>query len=152
MFIDKLVYLGSISSTFYVQLLHPQIPKAYKDTDDLTVLFTLSGPAHAKAAHRMLVKLTPGVQSFEYSDALFRVWMATSSNLYRSSSLLWILGASWDKCSSFLAFFSSFFASLLFLKIFISNHSIMGVSLGMENSLTWNEKNDIKPTWGLRGL
>jgi hypothetical protein len=29
----------SISSTFYVQLLLTQIPKAQKDTDDLTVFF-----------------------------------------------------------------------------------------------------------------
>jgi hypothetical protein len=31
--------LGSISSTFYEQLLRAQIPKAVKDTDDLAVFF-----------------------------------------------------------------------------------------------------------------
>jgi len=33
------IALGSISSKFYVQLLHSQIPKALKDTNDLTVFF-----------------------------------------------------------------------------------------------------------------
>jgi hypothetical protein len=44
---------------FYIQLLRPQIPKELKNTDDLTVFFTLWGSGHAKAARRMLVKLTP---------------------------------------------------------------------------------------------
>jgi len=35
--------LGSISATFYDQLLHMQIPKAQKDTDDLTEFFKLLG-------------------------------------------------------------------------------------------------------------
>ncbi len=45
-FIVKIIqysYLGSISSTFYVQLLRLQIPKAQKDTDDLTVFFHAFG-------------------------------------------------------------------------------------------------------------
>jgi len=37
-----------------------QIPKAQKDTDDLTVSFVLLG----KAAHNMLVKLTPNQWTF----------------------------------------------------------------------------------------
>jgi len=49
----------SISSTFYEQLLHAQIPKAQKKTDNLTVFFALSGSVCVKAAHRMLIKLTP---------------------------------------------------------------------------------------------
>jgi len=51
--------LGSISTTFYKQMLHAQISKARKDTDDLTVFFMLLGSACAKAAHKTLVKLTP---------------------------------------------------------------------------------------------
>jgi len=51
-------YYGSISSTFYVQLLHAQSPKLYNDTDDLSVFFTLSGSRSVKAARRTLVKLT----------------------------------------------------------------------------------------------
>ncbi len=51
---------GSISSMFYIHLLHSKINKAYKYTDDLTVFFTLSGSTRVKAVHKMLVKLTPG--------------------------------------------------------------------------------------------
>jgi hypothetical protein len=36
-------------------------PEGTKNTDDLTVLFALLGSAHAKAARRTLMKLTPGV-------------------------------------------------------------------------------------------
>ncbi len=50
---------GSISSTFYVQLLRLQIPKALKDTYDLTVFFTLLGSTSVKAVRRTLMKLTP---------------------------------------------------------------------------------------------
>jgi hypothetical protein len=35
------------------------IPKAQKDTDDLTVFFTLMGSTSVKAVRKMLVKLTP---------------------------------------------------------------------------------------------
>jgi len=60
-FIVKIIqysYLGSISSTFYVQLLRLQIPKAQKDTDDLTVFFTLSGSTSVKAECKTLMKST----------------------------------------------------------------------------------------------
>jgi len=55
----------SISSTFYVQLLRTQIPKVQKDTDDLTVFFTLLGFMSKKAARKTLVKLTPGREGVE---------------------------------------------------------------------------------------
>jgi len=42
-----------------VQLPHEQIPKAQKDTDDLTEFFGRLGFARAKAARRTLMKLTP---------------------------------------------------------------------------------------------
>jgi len=42
---------------FYNQLLHTQIPKAYH----LAVFFALLGSAHVKAACKMLIKLTPGL-------------------------------------------------------------------------------------------
>ncbi len=35
-------------------------PERTKKTDNLTAFFALSGSALAKAAHRMLMKLTPG--------------------------------------------------------------------------------------------
>jgi len=34
-------------------------PKRAKKTDGLTVFFALLGPAHVKAAHKILVKSTP---------------------------------------------------------------------------------------------
>jgi hypothetical protein len=43
-----------------VQRLHAQIPKAQKDPDDVNVFFVLLGSACVKAAHKMLMKLTPG--------------------------------------------------------------------------------------------
>jgi len=49
----------SISSTFYAKLLHAQIPKEQKKTVKLSVFFVLLGSARAKAARRMLMKLTP---------------------------------------------------------------------------------------------
>jgi len=35
-------------------------PKSAKKTDGLTVFFALLGSSYAKAAHRTLMKLTPG--------------------------------------------------------------------------------------------
>jgi hypothetical protein len=52
----------AILPTFYVQLLHMQIPKAQKIQSSCQSLFALLGSAHIKAASKMLVKLTPGQQ------------------------------------------------------------------------------------------
>jgi hypothetical protein len=49
---------GSISPTFYEQLLPAQIPKVQK-CSQVVILFALLVSAHEKAAHKMLVKLTP---------------------------------------------------------------------------------------------
>jgi len=57
--------LSSISSMFYIQLLHPQIPKAEKDTDDLTVFLMLLGSTSVKAARKMLMKLTPDLSGVQ---------------------------------------------------------------------------------------
>jgi len=48
--------LVSISSTFYQQLLHAQIPKAQKKTVNLLVFWALLGSVQTKAAHRMQMK------------------------------------------------------------------------------------------------
>ncbi len=48
-------------TTIYEQLLCMKVPKAQRDTDDLTVFFALSGSAHVKAVHKTLGKLTPRV-------------------------------------------------------------------------------------------
>jgi len=63
---------GSISSTFNIQLLRTQIPKAYKDTDDLTVFFTLLGSKSLKASRKTLVKSTH-VDERENIFSLFKV-------------------------------------------------------------------------------
>jgi len=46
-----LIHLGSISSTFYEQLLGMQIPKAQKIQSSCQVFFALSESAPAKSAH-----------------------------------------------------------------------------------------------------
>ncbi len=51
-----------MSSTFYVLLWCPQIPKVKKDSDDPTVFFMLLGSTSVKAVSKMSVKLTPGLR------------------------------------------------------------------------------------------
>jgi len=70
----------SISSTFYEQLLRSQIPTSVKNTDDLTVFFTLLGSTSVKAVLRMLVKSTPDrmlrvilLSLFPHSPDYFRI-------------------------------------------------------------------------------
>jgi len=46
-----------------------QIPKEYKDTDDLTVFITPLGSTSIKAAHKRLVKLTPDGVSVSATSA-----------------------------------------------------------------------------------
>ena len=58
----KLPKPGSISSTFYKQLLLDQILKAQKD-GQVVSLFVLLGSARVKAVHETLMKLTPGVKN-----------------------------------------------------------------------------------------
>ncbi len=52
----------SISSTFYEQLLHVQIPEVQKDSQVGSLFCAFLGSARAKALGKMLVKLTPGAQ------------------------------------------------------------------------------------------
>ncbi len=51
---------GRFHQHIYMQLLHAQITKIVKKTDDLIALFTLLGLAHAKAVRKMLLQLTLG--------------------------------------------------------------------------------------------
>jgi len=44
-----------------------QIPKVQKRLDNLTVFFALSGSARAKAAFRMLMKLSQGGNPISFS-------------------------------------------------------------------------------------
>jgi len=50
-----------ILSTFYEKLFFPQIPKAQKYSQAVS-LFAPLGSVSVKAAHKMLVKLTPSLQ------------------------------------------------------------------------------------------
>ncbi len=54
-------HVGSISSTFYGQLLRSQIPNEQKKTSSWLYCLALKGPTSVKAARKMLMKLTPGV-------------------------------------------------------------------------------------------
>jgi hypothetical protein len=56
-FIMYFKLLGSISSAFYKQLLHAQIPSVQKNSQ----VVSLSGSARAKAACITLIKLPPGL-------------------------------------------------------------------------------------------
>jgi hypothetical protein len=51
---DNSEYLGSISSIFFKQLLHAQIQKVQKDTDNLTVFLHLWGSSEVKAARKLV--------------------------------------------------------------------------------------------------
>jgi len=51
----------SISPTINEQLLHLQITKAQKDTDDVSVFFAYLGSVGLRAARQMIIKLTQGV-------------------------------------------------------------------------------------------
>jgi len=51
---------GSISSTFYMQLLHAQIPNAQKIQGSCQSFLALLGSAHVKSVGKMLVKSAPG--------------------------------------------------------------------------------------------
>ncbi len=44
--------------------------KAQKNTENLTVFFALFGPAHVKAACRMLMKLTPRLVCLKTSECV----------------------------------------------------------------------------------
>jgi len=56
------IFIGvheSTSQTIYKQLLLVQIPKAQKDTDELTVFFALLGSVHLKALSKHVVEIDP---------------------------------------------------------------------------------------------
>jgi len=57
--------LGSISSTFYEQLLREQIPNAQKRQSSHQCLPGPFGPECVKAACKMLMKLKPGGNGFD---------------------------------------------------------------------------------------
>ncbi len=54
----------NIQGRSYEQLLQMQIPKVQKMQSTCQYLFVLLGSAHVKAAHKMLMKLTPALVKF----------------------------------------------------------------------------------------
>jgi len=63
--------LGSISPTFYTQLLPTQILEVQKSLSSHQWLFELLGSVHVKAARKMLVKSTPAVNFINILKAAF---------------------------------------------------------------------------------
>jgi len=63
--------LWSISPIFCERLLHAQIPKVQKRQSSCQSFFALLGSALAKAAHRPMMKLTPGRQRDPFLDFRF---------------------------------------------------------------------------------
>ena len=53
------LHLGSISTSFYEQLLRAQIPKAQKKTVKSSSFFVRLGPAFVKAAHKHIDEIDP---------------------------------------------------------------------------------------------
>jgi len=106
-------------------------PKSTKKTDDLTVFFALSGSACAKAACRMLMKLTPGVDFKEafmcldpksvkiQSSRLYIFVLLVSAHVNASSKMLMKLT---PEHSLYLSVYLSFSLSLyLSLSFFLFN-------------------------------
>jgi len=60
--------MGSISSTYLHAAFTPTAPQSIRTQSSCQYLFMLSGSAHAKAAHRTLMKLTPGVCWLKYKN------------------------------------------------------------------------------------
>jgi len=59
---------GSISPTYLRTAFTPVAPKSVRIQSSCQYLFTLLGSTGAKAAHKMLMKLTPGVTAFTLVD------------------------------------------------------------------------------------
>ncbi len=61
---------GSISSTFYEQLLRSKIPKVKKIQSSCQSFFALLGSMSVKAVRKTLVKLTPGINFIKILQAV----------------------------------------------------------------------------------
>ncbi len=94
----------SISPTFYKQLLGIKIPKAQK-TVKLSVFFTFSGCAGAKAAHRTLMKLS--LVAIKY--LILFCWSPTTT-----------LTTDLDQVSISSTFLHAFFVRMSFRQLFSS--------------------------------
>jgi hypothetical protein len=78
----------SISSTFYAQLLCAKIPKSAKKTDNLSIFFALLESLFVKAASKMLMKFTPGV-NFINILCVHCLYESASSSFSLVMFLLW---------------------------------------------------------------
>jgi len=52
----------------YVQFLHALITKAQNESQVISAFFAHLGSAHGKAAHKTLMKLTPGLAAGEKNE------------------------------------------------------------------------------------
>ncbi len=88
-------FQGSISSTVYAQLFWTQIPKA-KKTGKSSVPFLLLGSLREKAACKMLIKLTLGVNFTNILQAAsILIDSKRKKNTVKPSSFFWRF---WDLC------------------------------------------------------
>ncbi len=123
-----LLHLVSISSIFYAKLLQAQISNAQKDSQVNAVFFALLRPTWVKALHKMLMKLTPGVNFTNIFMQSFYSWGSQKRKktfkssmsfalfgICSSKSCFWNIGEI-DPCRrSYVTFF---FANKKFFRLF----------------------------------
>ena len=85
---------GSISSTFYEQLLHAQILKVLKRQVKLSVFLQLSGSVHVKPSCRMLMKLTPGLNFINIQHTAFTLTDSKRVKIQSSCQSFFMLSGS----------------------------------------------------------
>ena len=92
---DWEVLHGSISPTFYEQLLHAQTPKAQKiQSSPCWFLFALLGSTNVQAVCKMLVRLTPGVKFIIIlCEAFAQVDPKSVKRYWQLGRILMLLGA-----------------------------------------------------------
>jgi len=80
---------GSISPTLYEQLLQTKIPKAQKDTDEVTVFFLLKGSLGIKAARKHVGEIDSGRKFHQpYMRAFFVRIFQQSQNVTRKTTFV----------------------------------------------------------------
>ncbi len=86
----------NVTKGHFTKILRVQIPKAQKMTNNLTVFLALSGSAHVKAAHKMLMNLITGVfdkcTSQSINHAIIVVGYGTDA---ASGKKYWLVRNSW---------------------------------------------------------
>jgi len=112
--------MGSISSTFYVQLLLTYIPNAQKRQPSQQCHLALLGPASVKAAHKTLVTLTHayGAAFMSANDLVLNFFFTNNTGPNFTSTLNWkLLLTFYSICSTLCA--SKIIVNLLVQKLII---------------------------------